>query len=333
MDRVPEFNFRQIGIPVVMIWAVIAVGLECWWRHEAHRPTVVDDKLYWSLIRRQVNDDRSTVALLGRSRMKQNFSLEEFNQLRPANAVFQLAIDGAYPVAALRDLAYETDFKGVVLCGIVAPALSRSRWNDQEPYVTHHASAYAIQLLEPWLAGRVQHCFAVLNPSISLKQCLYQFLQKRRLPEPRHVVMGVDRSGYADFSQQDRESRQRQMVASARRSYDTWLEQDADRWVEDVAVVQQMVQAIQSRGGQVVFVRMPTIGEHWKLDEQIFPRGDYWDRLGDLTTARCIHFRDVPGMASLDCPDSSHLDQRDKAVFTRLLVEELQRRQVLSDER
>ena len=42
-----------------------------------------------------------------------------------------------------------------------------------------------------------------------------------------------------------------------------------------------------------------------------------------------IHFRDLPAMADLVCPDEMHLDQRDQARFTRALVDVMRARGVL----
>jgi len=72
-----------------------------------------------------------------------------------------------------------------------------------------------------------------------------------------------------------------------------------------------------------VFVRLPSTGAVWELEQTYFPREFYWDVLVQNTPADTLHFRDVPEMAVLPCPDGSHLDARQAEAFTRVLVREL----------
>jgi hypothetical protein len=74
-----------------------------------------------------------------------------------------------------------------------------------------------------------------------------------------------------------------------------------------------------------VFLRAPSTGERWRLEERFHPKKN-WDLFAASTSAICIHFRDVSGIADLKCPDESHLDFRDSPVFTRAVLIELKAR-------
>jgi len=93
--------------------------------------------------------------------------------------------------------------------------------------------------------------------------------------------------------------------------------------------VELMVQRIRQRGGQVVFVRYPTTGEHYEMDVKAYPKKLYWDHFASKTSAVTIHFADVPSLRGFDCPDTAHLDYRDAPRFTLALAEELERRAVI----
>lgn len=80
------------------------------------------------------------------------------------------------------------------------------------------------------------------------------------------------------------------------------------------------VTAIQSRGGKVLLLTMPTSGLVSKIDERRYPRHLYWDRLVAVTAAQTLHWQDHPELASFDCPDGSHLDRRDRVRFTEAVV-------------
>jgi hypothetical protein len=61
----------------------------------------------------------------------------------------------------------------------------------------------------------------------------------------------------------------------------------------------------------------------------IFPKKDYWDAFAARTSALCIHFKDLPQLASFDCPDLSHLDRNDAPRFTMELGQTLAARELL----
>ena len=84
-----------------------------------------------------------------------------------------------------------------------------------------------------------------------------------------------------------------------------------------------LIGAIQSRGGQVVFLHMPLPERHPEVAS--YPREDYWDRIGPLTGASTIHFADYPELSVFQCPDGSHLDGPDALQFTRKLGRILER--------
>jgi hypothetical protein len=86
-----------------------------------------------------------------------------------------------------------------------------------------------------------------------------------------------------------------------------------------------MVRCLQGRGGRVVFLRAPSSGERWRLEERFHSKKQCWDRFAQRTTAQCVHFRDCRNLAELRCPDESHLDYRDAGRFTRGLISEVRR--------
>ena len=107
------------------------------------------------------------------------------------------------------------------------------------------------------------------------------------------------------------------------------MEQNApvpEEWLKLTAPIERAVDAIQSRGGRVVFVRFPTSGEMLALSRRVYPKEIYWDRFAATTSAAMVHFLDVPSLSKFDCPDLSHLDRRDAVRFTEGLIAELQRR-------
>ena len=81
--------------------------------------------------------------------------------------------------------------------------------------------------------------------------------------------------------------------------------------------------ALRSHGARVYFVMMPKSGMVKEIDDRRFPRAEFWDRFARRVGAPTLHFDDVPAMRELVCPDGSHLDYRQRKVFTAALAEAL----------
>ena len=56
-----------------------------------------------------------------------------------------------------------------------------------------------------------------------------------------------------------------------------------------------------------------------------FPKAQFWDRFAADTRAVPVHFLDVPTLAHFECPDLTHIDERDAPRFTEALLDELTR--------
>lgn len=80
------------------------------------------------------------------------------------------------------------------------------------------------------------------------------------------------------------------------------------------------VRAIQARGGQVLYLKFPACEKVQAFWDRWYPRATFWDALSSRTRAKTLHFADAPGVFPLACPDTSHIDERDKARVTRALM-------------
>lgn len=71
----------------------------------------------------------------------------------------------------------------------------------------------------------------------------------------------------------------------------------------------------------MILVRFPTSGKHWEMDDQRYPKNEYWNAAIARTKLTMIHFKDFPSLSAFDVPDGSHLDYRDTRRFTEALLE------------
>ncbi len=92
-----------------------------------------------------------------------------------------------------------------------------------------------------------------------------------------------------------------------------------DRFVDTMKAVQKL----RTRGGKIVFVRLPVSGELKPLEDKLTPRAQLWEPLLQRTGVTGIYFEDIPELASFTCPEWSHLSAGDSVEFSKRLIPHL----------
>ncbi len=307
-------------------------GAESYWRHLGYRATVIDDKNLWSTERWRIDDSPQTLAVLGASRIQLGFNAQAFSTLYPEWKLANLSVNAHYPVATLVDLANHTPFRGVALVAMDAHAAFAIYQNMQQPWVDYFHRDFGPGLaVHALLSARWQEHVATANPDLSFNGRVANWLGDSRKPPLTYVTFDHQRFGHADYRQIDAGYHRRYRVEEMTQFYQDYPMPSPDDWLAGTEPLLRAIRTIQSRGGQVVLLRMPTSGEYWQLDERYLPRHVYWDRLASQQGVTAVHFQDIPGMADYPLPDGSHLDFRDTAGFTRDLLLALQHRGLLPE--
>jgi hypothetical protein len=172
----------------------------------------------------------------------------------------------------------------------------------------------------------LQEHLVALNSRLRLKSVLARWLNAHQLPKPDFKRQTFQRSLQYDFSRSESLEERRQRRAEQYGSlYAHGESSDFAGMRRGFRELNEAIRRIRSRGGDVAFVRLPSSGKRLQLEENRFPRGEFWDHISGDILAPCIHFQDVPTLAGVECPDDSHLDSRDTTSFTAALIEELLR--------
>ena len=328
--RSPTKNWLFIlGLTLVTTGLLVA-GAEVFWRSRGHSPSIVDSPEFWSLNRASVSDgDPKHVVLIGASRIQLGFSTDVFRKRYSDHKITQLAVDGQLPIATLRDLADDKRFRGTVICSIIANGFNRSHWSDQQDSVDrYHDNDLFYQSIDKTVWAFLQSHLVVLSAHVRMDTVLKTLASRGSFPSPNYLVTRYDRSRLADYSLLDieahRKSRVESRMASKKKNPPT-----PKTWMEDVGRIEQWVKQITNRGGEVVFIRFPTSDEHWKVDEEEYPKSAYWDRMAAFTSAKTFHFMDYPHLTQFELPDTSHLDYRDSPAFTNYLLDEFEKQGIL----
>jgi hypothetical protein len=324
----------------IAIAGLLLTGQEAFWRARGVLPSVADDEALWAYHRSRVySDEGRSVVLLGASRMQVDFSPTAFEARQPGHPLVQLAVSGRAPYATLRDLAQDTNFRGIAIIAVEAAQLAAAFSREaQRSHVDYYHTRWASRdrwglnadRLELVAATGLQRHLAFMRPDLDVRRLLVQLIETGRLPPTPYNRVLFDRSRPSSYALTNAAA-QRDAALSMLRSRALSRPADPARWARRAQEMRMMVSAIRARGGEVVFVRFPTSRERFREEERYFPRNLYWNRLSAETGAQTIHFADVSAMRDLSLPDGSHIDESDAPTFTHALIDELIRRGILSE--
>jgi hypothetical protein len=294
-----------------------------------YRPTVVDDQTLWAVQRDRVysRHGQKAIVLLGDCRMQLDSVPRLLAHRFAGHPVVQLAVEQTSPVATLRDLAADERFDGLVICAVNARLLCEDLWDTQQPYVDFYHHKYTLnERLNRYASVTLEQSLVLLHPELRLDDVIVRLLKTGHLPAPYYLETHADRSRLADYSSVDIAAHRAFTMGRTRWLHDGRMLSGPEEWLEHTRKLEDWVQAIQKRGGDVIFMQFPTSGEQLHYDEFVFPKAQYWDAFAARSSALCIHFTDAAELADFTCPDWSHLDRRDAPRFTRKLAGILQLR-------
>lgn len=315
-------SMRAVLLALALSGCVVGLG-EVAARSHGFRAARRDDAGLWSTWRQRADAAGAhALALVGSSRFQTGLDPAAFERAFPDRAAISLAINGSSPLPVLQDLAQDERFHGAVLCEVLPhaffadapqPELHAADWVHANRTKTFIADA------ENSLRDEFRTRLAVLLPDLSHEQ-LAQALLRRRAPTPGYSALDDRRSVRADFTKTDAASiaaRNAKDFATVGRPLS-----EAERRAR-YAAIRAWVAKIVQRGGTVVFVRMVATGDVLRAEERRFP---YFDEFAREVGAPAVSFDREPELAGFDCPDGSHLDQRDRARFSEALGAVLRRK-------
>ena len=297
-------------------------GWEAYWRYHGFQPTINDDWTVWSALRRQANNNKNAIALVGSSRIMLGLDpvILEKSLLSP---VYMLAIDGSNPLPVLEQLAGDPNFNGIVIASMVPYWLAGNTPPDSDrslKWLRKYTSQSLSSKIESKIAIFTQSHLVFRSSSLAPGKLWKKWRQGKKIIPP-YAPIRPDRFREADYTRTNLVSLR---AARERRTYklhnDLHLLNQREFQLR-ITAIQGWVDAIQSRGGQVVFIRMPSCGVVREIEDTITPRAEYWDVFAQEISAPAFHFEDYPQLQDTQCTDGSHLQHSDAIRFTRNMVE------------
>jgi len=340
---IPEVPSRGIATVVVLMVIAATCAWEFYCRSIGYGPTLNDSEDLWTSARRRVKPD--SIVVIGDSRGWFDLDLDELQKGLGKRPV-QLAMGGgcAYPVLA--DLANDENFHGTIICSVVprlfvAPPGTPPMERAEKAVRRSHTQTPA-QRVSQYLAMPLEEHVAFLKQEeLTLDDLV------KRLPIPNRPYALVSPRIPPYFGTLDRERRARMIEGCAQPGklqttiQQIWLPlftppppptyipkeefakrmgQAIEQRFHDVAAA---VQKLRSRGGKIVFVRLPHSGGLKALEDRETPRAAVWDRVIKDTAAPGIYYEDFPELAGFNCPEWSHLSAGDSVEFSKRLIPHL----------
>jgi len=340
---IPQLPWRGITVSVVLIVIAAAFAWELYCRSIGYGPTLNDNEDLWTSARRRVKPE--SIVIIGDSRGWYDLDLDELQKGLGKRPV-QLAMGGscAYPVLA--DLANDRNFHGTIICSVVprlfvappgTPPMDHAEKVVRRSHtqtLAQHASQYLAMPLE-------EHVAFLKQEELSLDGLL------KRLPIPNRSYALVSPRLPPYFGTLDRERRARMIEECAlpgklqsmiqqiwlplftpppppsyipKEEFAKNMGQAIEQRFHDVAAA---VQKLRSRGGKIVFVRLPNSGGLKALEDRETPRAAVWDLGIKDTAAPGIYYEDFPDLTGFNCPEWSHLSAGDSVEFSKRLVPHL----------
>lgn len=314
---------------------IVLIGYEWTLRTTGAQPNFRDNQARWSLVRDAVAKDRTqdSIALLGTSRIRAAISLAELESRYPNQTIYPLGYIGRGPCAVLQDLADNTEFQGTILVSMHA------NWVDcrSDPFQMHSVVARYHQewnwarKIDGQIANAVTDKLVLTDPRHSIRKMILNTMEfGNPLTPNEYEITRENRQLEFNFSQISDADLERMRSHSRYAFLGRIGDGDgkrADNWSSGLGLLNEAIETIVARGGQVVIVRLPTSGPLRLEEEQHFPRQVFWDDLAaTLPASTILHFEDDAVLSSFKTPDGNHVDYRDAPRFTGVLFDELERR-------
>lgn len=319
----PDAPVGRVWLMALVSFALLLGTIEVMARAYGYNPMVRDSMELWCKHRDRVTKSgEDSLVLLGASRMETGIVPEELSRLKPEKEVVMLALIGRKSMATFESLANDEKFTGTVVSSIFIPGLVTKIFSGtQTSYIEFYEKEWSYRLR---LSTDI-HILMGGNLAILHKGLSFKFLRRRLsgIPYYKFEFRRVSRflelhwAKKGDHILLEKEGVYRQF----RDSFEETPFPSPERMVHHYSEIEQSVQKMIRRGCRVVFVRLPSSGKVWKLDQQYAPKRLYWDRFAQQTAAETYHFKDYPSLNGFECPDYSHLDYADAVRFTQALAE------------
>ena len=332
---IPQQPWGRIVLGALLLFLVLMTLWEWHWRDFGNAPSYRNSDGAWAEQRRRINQgEGGATVLIGASRTLFDVQLDEWQQVTGERPI-QLALEGTSPVPVLEDLAADADFTGKLVVDLSTNNIFFGMDGIRAETVGYYHKQSPSQRSGHWLSQQLlEPYFAFDDPDFALAKVLRRqsfWPARERLPPAPQVrklaVSGRDRDTHM-WRKVETDPAYRQVVQDIWRHIvkrppppmaDT---PDKARQVREKQIdrIVAATDKLRARGVRVVFLRPPSTGPWYELEQRVIPRHETWDVVLRRARAPGVHFEDHAQLQGLDLPEWSHLSHADAKRFTVALA-------------
>lgn len=345
----PDIPWLRIFGAALLISFTFIILMEIRLAQLGYHSTILDSTEHWAKERARASQlGKRALILIGGSRIQLGIDLDTLRKETGLEPV-QLAVDGSSFVPVLKGLADDPTIRGTVLVDYYPGSVEGA-------FSGEYGAATAFERAFKKHAGE-QSLFSLASVEKSLAEMLHEnlrsfadgatplmSLQWRIIPNEKasqYLVTLPDRSRLADYSlvampefyykRVARNLGQEKSINLKTADIEQVLKRQVDLqqpnnnadYIQGARYLRQLITAINTHGGRVLFVAMPTSGMIREIDEKRHPRANFLDLFEKEAGVSVLSSADEPALRSFTCPDGSHLDLRDRSRFTSAMAHSL----------
>ncbi|MEN3292261.1 MAG: hypothetical protein V7642_1514 [Burkholderiales bacterium] len=336
--------WRRIHAVALCALMTVAVAMEVQLGRMGFVSAVQDSQERWEKERLRASRlGNKALILVGASRIQLGVDLDILRKETGLEPV-QLAIDGSAFTPVLAGLAADPAIRGTIIVDYYDHAVGvrgGTAETYQRDFESHGAGKTALspyleseKFLTEWIREHLLSYADGANPFNSL------FIRILNDDGARLVLTTLpDRSRLGDYSRVrmpdyyyrrvartlglDEKTFASSTESSLKKLVESQTSENNAEFVRNTRILKQLVSRIESRGGKVSFLAMPSGGMVREIEERRYPREKFWDPFVKEMGAPAVRSVDHPLLKEFTCPDGSHLDFRDRAEFTMAMTHAL----------
>ncbi len=336
--KVPERPWMKIIIISFVLVLFLIIGWEFLARKMHHQPGgyLSGMDAMWAQERRKLDmpDNKIRVVLTGSSRMLWAADLNIMEN-KFGTRPLQLSLPGTSPALFVKDIVENTSFDGIILVGFT-PFLFN--WLTEGYFGTDALQRYHSESPAQWLSTKLHDPLAKNLGFVDEGFSLFELIDHYSvLPERKNSKI-LNQQGWKLGDTFDDRQTDMWTPVEQEGSFDNeqilnfWLpgldlnnvktpEEMAKMVEEAIAFFGPLVTTLQKRGGDMVFIRMPSSGLYLERDIKTNHRENLWLPIVNALNVPAINSMDFPELSTdLEIPEWSHLSKKSQDVWSNLIT-------------
>lgn len=335
--KVPERPWGKIIVTSFVLVLLLLIGWELLARKMHHQPGgyLSGMDAMWAQERRKLDipDNKIRVVLTGSSRMLWAADLNIMEK-KFGTRPLQLSLPGTSPALFVKDIVENTSFDGLILVGFT-PFLFN--WLTEGHFGKDAFQRYHSESPAQWLSTKLHDPLAKNLGFVDEGFSLFELIDHySALPERKNSKI-LNQQGWKLGNIFD--DRQTDMWAPVEQEGSFDNEQILNFWrpgldlnkvktpeemakmvEEAIAFFGPLVTKLQKRGGDMVFIRMPSKGLYLERDIKTNHRENLWLPIVNALNIPAINTMDFPELSSdLEIPEWSHLSRKSQDVWSEAI--------------